>query len=82
MADRDDHPISDAETAADAGFEVEDERLEKALKRYDRARAGSKGAEFGHDQTYSPGYHQGGVRFGFFHDNEAPKPAAPPKGKP
>jgi hypothetical protein len=70
MADHEPNPDAAADTPADAGFEVEDERLNKALKRNERARAGSPGAEFGHDQTYRPGYHQGGVRFGFFHDHD------------
>jgi len=86
MADEDKTPATetDAETPADVGFEVEDERLSKALKRYDRTRAGAPGAEFGHDQTYRPGYHQGGVRFGFFHDHDKPdgdKPK-PPEDEP
>jgi hypothetical protein len=85
MVDREHRPAGEAgpDAPADDGFEVEDERLNKALKRYDRTRAGSPGAEFGHDQTYRPGYHQGGVRFGFFHDaDEKTAPADAPKDKP
>jgi hypothetical protein len=38
--------------------------------------------EHPHDETYTPGYHEGGSRFGFFngHDNAgAPVPAGPRK---
>jgi hypothetical protein len=79
MADKEHDPGAAAETPTEPEFEVEDARLNKALKRNERERAGSPGAEFGHDQTYRPGYHQGGVRFGFFHDYDEPKP---PKRKP
>jgi hypothetical protein len=46
MADEDKTPAAeaDAETPTDVGFEVEDERLSQALKRYDRTRAGAPGA--------------------------------------
>ena len=50
----------------DPGFEAMDVRLNKGLTKIHRERAGSKGDEFGHDQTYTPGYHEGGSRFGFF----------------
>lgn len=76
MADREDPP------AAGGEFDAQDAKLDKALKRNDRDRAGSPGAEFGHDQTYRPGYHQGGVRFGFFHDNDEPKAPRATPGKP
>lgn len=80
MGDREHAPEAGAETSDDPGFEVEDARLNKALQRNARERAGSPGAEFGHDQTYRPGYHQGGVRFGFFHDYDEPSPLKPKPG--
>jgi hypothetical protein len=55
-------------------FEAHDARLDRELRRFDRIRAGSKGAEFGHDETYVPGYHQGGTRFGFFNLRSPAKP--------
>ncbi|THD62607.1 hypothetical protein [Phenylobacterium sp.] len=79
MADHEHPDDAAAGTPDDVSFEVEDERLDKALKRKERERAGAPGAEFGHDQTYRPGYHQGGVRFGFFHHDE---PKDKPDGKP
>jgi hypothetical protein len=83
MADHEPTEEAAAPAPDEASFEVEDERLNKALKRNERERAGAPGAEFGHDQTYRPGYHQGGLRFGFFHD-DAPKAPAKDKsgGKP
>lgn len=62
----------------DPTFEAHDARLGKELRRFDRARAGSRGAEFPHDETYTPGYHEGGARFGFFNGKaDAPSPAQP-----
>jgi len=58
-------------------FEVEDARLGKALRHVERERAGRRGAEFGHDENYTPGIHEGGTRFGFFNGGDHP---TPPKG--
>ena len=52
-------------TGGDPGFRVEDARLNAALDRYERERGGRR-ADYGHDQNYLPGYHEGGSRFGFF----------------
>lgn len=43
----------------------EDARLTSDLRRFERAR-GSRRPDFGHDENYRPGYHEGGTRFGFF----------------
>lgn len=59
---------------ADPAFETQDTHLKEELAGVDRARAGSKGAEYGHDGTYAPGYHQGGTRFGFFDGHDSAKP--------
>jgi hypothetical protein len=40
-------------------------QLDDALKRYD-TRYGRVHVDYGHDQNYRPGYHEGGSRFGFF----------------
>jgi hypothetical protein len=76
---------SESEAAAEAdtrnteSFEAHDARLAAELKRYGQARAGSRGFEFGHDESYQPGYHDGGVRFGFFNEKDALKPVDPTK---
>jgi hypothetical protein len=68
-------PMSPAD---DVTFEAHDARLDKELRRFDRVRAGSRGAEFPHDENYTPGYHEGGARFGFFNGKpQAPSPAQP-----
>jgi len=58
------------EPARDPGrdpvFRAEDARLDAALRREERARGGGRRPEYGHDQNYRPGYHEGGSRFGFF----------------
>jgi hypothetical protein len=80
MTDRtDDKAVGggDPTSPSDETFEARDARLNKEMSGFDRARAGSKGAEFPHDETYTPGYHQGGTRFGFFNGRDEPK--APPK---
>jgi hypothetical protein len=46
-------------------FHGEDERLGADIKRYG-ARYGPAHVDYGHDQNYRPGYHEGGSRFGFF----------------
>jgi hypothetical protein len=61
-------------TTDDPSFDAHDARLDRELRRFDRMRAGSKGAEFGHDETYVPGYHEGGTRFGFFNLRSPAKP--------
>jgi hypothetical protein len=66
-----------AQDAADTSFEAHDARLAAELRHYGRTHAGSRGFEYGHDESYSPGYHEGGVRFGFFNDRPARKTAAP-----
>ena len=68
----------DPKPSDDLTFDAHDARLSRELDRFGRIRAGSKGAEFPHDENYTPGYHQGGTRFGFFngHDDAQP-PAAP-----
>jgi hypothetical protein len=71
----------DPKTPEDASFEANDTRLNKELGRFDRARAGSKGAEYGHDENYAPGYHEGGARFGFFNNQGEPKTPAPGPAK-
>jgi hypothetical protein len=43
----------------------EDARLTDDLRRFERAR-GPRRPDFGHDENYRPGYHEGGTRFGFF----------------
>jgi hypothetical protein len=63
--------------AADDSFEAHDARLNKELRRFDRARAGSPGAEVPHDENYAPGYHDGGVRFGFFSGKDTPEGKKP-----
>jgi hypothetical protein len=49
----------------DPVFRAEDARLNAALERQERVR-GVRRPEYGHDQNYRPGYHEGGSRFGFF----------------
>jgi hypothetical protein len=69
MPDRTDKPLvggGDPKPPEDATFDAHDARLNRELDRFRRLRAGSKGAEFPHDESYTPGYHQGGTRFGFF----------------
>lgn len=56
-------------------------QLAKELRRFDRGRAGSRGAEFPHDEAYTPGYHEGGARFGFFNGKDDAD-AAPPTTAP
>ena len=68
-------PATPEDPSFDApSFEAHDARLNRELRRFDRMRAGSKGAEFGHDETYVPGYHEGGTRFGFFNLRSPGKP--------
>lgn len=50
----------------EAGFRAEQARLEAALARQERERGRPRAPEYGHDQNYRPGYHEGGSRFGFF----------------
>jgi hypothetical protein len=50
----------------DPVFEAEDRRLEAELRRHERERGRTRSPEYGHDQNYRPGYHEGGTRFGFF----------------
>lgn len=50
----------------DTHFRAEDARLNAALDRYERDRPHFGPEEYGHDENYRPGYHQGGTRFGFF----------------
>jgi hypothetical protein len=66
---------------ATPAFDAQDKNLNEELAAVDRARAGSKGAEYGHDETYAPGYHQGGTRFGFFDGHDSAKPPAPGPAK-
>lgn len=68
MPDRYDKPArgDDRRSFADMTFEAEDARLNAALERYERGRPRFGPAEYGHDENYRPGYHQGGTRFGFF----------------
>ena len=47
-------------------FEADDARLNADLDRYERTRPQLGPAQYGHDENYRPGYHQGGTRFGFF----------------
>ena len=77
-----------AAMSADARAKVREGvlQLAKELRRFDRVRAGSRGAEFPHDEAYTPGYHEGGARFGFFNgkdDAQSPVHPAPrkPEGK-
>jgi hypothetical protein len=63
----------------DGGFAADDARLARELKRSDRERAGDRGAEYGHDQNYRPGYHEGGARFGFFNGKDDATPGPPAK---
>jgi hypothetical protein len=49
----------------DPGFRAEDRRLTTDIARY-RTRFGPAHVDYGHDQNYRPGYHEGGTRFGFF----------------
>lgn len=51
---------------SDPGFRAEDARLDAALNRQERERGRMRRPEYGHDQNYRPGYHEGGSRFGFF----------------
>jgi hypothetical protein len=46
-------------------FRGEDAHLSAEMKRYN-ARFGPVHVDYGHDQNYRPGYHEGGSRFGFF----------------
>ncbi|MFI4966784.1 MAG: hypothetical protein ACHP9T_15630 [Caulobacterales bacterium] len=50
----------------DAGFRADQARLNADLNRYDRQRGRPVRVQYGHDQNYRPGYHEGGSRFGFF----------------
>jgi len=52
-------------TYAGRSFRSEDQRLSAEMKRYN-ARFGPVHVDYGHDQNYRPGYHEGGSRFGFF----------------
>ncbi len=78
-----DHPTpepgadGDPKLPDDETFEARDARLAKEMSGFDRERAGSKGAEFPHDENYKPGYHEGGTRFGFFNGKDDSK--TPPK---
>jgi hypothetical protein len=44
---------------------ADDARLASDLRRFERRR-GLRRADYGHDENYRPGYHEGGTRFGFF----------------
>ena len=85
MPDHTDKPAvggGDPKQADDPTFDAHDARLNRELDQFGRVRAGSKGAEFPHDENYTPGYHQGGTRFGFFNGPTDAKPTAkPPAGK-
>ncbi len=72
-----DQPKDDTVGGGDPTFEAQDAKLNKELIGIERARAGSKGAEFPHDENYTPGYHEGGARFGFFNGKDGSPP--PPK---
>jgi len=78
MPNRPDDQAAGVGPAETPDFEVEDARLSKALRRIERERAGHRGAEFGHDENYTPGYHEGGVRFGFFSGKDHPPPTKTP----
>jgi hypothetical protein len=49
----------------DARARGDDARLTAEFSRFDRTR-GPRRPDFGHDENYRPGYHEGGTRFGFF----------------
>ncbi|MGZ3377249.1 MAG: hypothetical protein ACXU8S_11680 [Phenylobacterium sp.] len=75
-----DHPTpptdGDPKPSDEETFDASDAKLNQRMSGFDRERAGSKGAEFPHDENYKPGYHEGGTRFGFFNgrdDAKAPK---------
>ena len=83
--------LPEAPAPAEPIFEVDSPpedgvlRLARELRRFDRARAGARGAEFPHDESYAPGYHEGGTRFGFFSGNdetESPSNTPPPAATP
>ena len=57
----------------DPQFRAQDARLRSELSQYERERRRVRN-EFGHDQNYRPGYHEGGTRFGFFHDFDNRRP--------
>lgn len=50
---------------SDARARADDARLSAELGRFERSR-GMRRADYGHDENYRPGYHEGGTRFGFF----------------
>jgi hypothetical protein len=86
MTDRTDKPVvggGDPKPSDDLTFDAHDARLNRELDRFGRMRAGCKGEEFPHDESYTPGYHQGGTRFGFFNSgaNVKPPAAMPPPAK-
>ncbi|MBS0333816.1 MAG: hypothetical protein JSS35_13700, partial [Proteobacteria bacterium] len=56
----------EADRAGARSFEADDARLNDDLDRYERNRRRFGPAQYGHDENYRPGYHQGGTRFGFF----------------
>jgi len=59
-------PAPQGRTFDDPGFRAEDARLNAALNRQDREPGRIRQPDYGHDQNYRPGYHEGGSRFGFF----------------
>jgi hypothetical protein len=77
-----DQPKDETVGGGDPTFEAQDAKLNKDLSGIDRARAGSKGAEFPHDENYAPGYHEGGTRFGFFNGKASSPPPAKDDKKP
>ena len=50
---------------SDPRARAEDARLTADLRRFERSR-GLRRPDYGHDENYRPGYHEGGTRFGFF----------------
>jgi len=59
-------PGPEGRAFSDPAFRAEDARLNAALDRHDRERGRARRPDYGHDQNYRPGYHEGGSRFGFF----------------
>jgi hypothetical protein len=66
---REERAIGPAGRGGDAGFRAEDAHLKADLRSFG-AHWGRTHLDYGHDQNYRPGYHEGGTRFGFFRGQE------------
>jgi hypothetical protein len=68
--------VPESRSFGDPIFRSEDAHLKADLSRYAREQNRIAPPEYGHDQNYRPGYHEGGSRFGFFRSDDYRRPQA------